>query len=476
MDCLWCHEEIIMPIIDGVYVPLTLETALNRVIADAPASIVFSPGNPPELILANMFAQAAVYVDENEGELMALFMSPVGAMIAAMNPNNPRKTAIYASGYVTISNGTGADITVPINTVLTASNGSQYETTAAGVIPHGGSLNVPITALVSGISANIASGQTFAITGFGTLTATNVLPILNGAAAESDAIYLNRITSEKTEYGTQNSSISVETEVKKYYPDAYMYVNNTGVSLSDPIPVPANGYNLVVKTPGGILADSYEIAKILEILSSRLEFINVQNVGSTLHTVLSGSVLTSGVPLSYYFTVAQSVETTIAMQINIKASNNATEPELISQANSFATAFLNRLVEMFSGVDGTTAVTYNDGVHTPTVTNIDISGTEVQSGTIAPQFGIGTIEALVNDLSTMKDTPQILFDEVYSMTFTIDPNVGGESPVVLEIGGYTSFVDFKNDALFSDGTSFYDRFMYINPDNITITMSVSGWI
>jgi hypothetical protein len=30
--------------------------------------------------------------------------------------------------------------------------------------------------------------------------------------------------------------------------------------------------------------------------------------------------------------------------------------------------------------------------------------------------------------------------------------------------------------LFSDYTSFYDRFMFIDPANITITMAVSGWM
>lgn len=464
-----------MPIIDGVFVPLTLETALNEIISNAPASILFSPGNPPELILANMFAQAAVYVDENEGELMALFMSPVGAMIDTMNPNNPRKSAIAASGYVTFSNSTGAIIAVPVNTIITAPNGQQYTITLSGSVPSSSTLNLPVTAVVSGMAGNIPASQSFTVPISG-LTASNPLPFLNGAAAESDAVYLNRIISEKTEYGSQNSSTAVETEIKKYYPDAHMYVNNTGVALSDPVPIPANGYNLIVKTPSGILADSYEIAQIFTTLSGRLEFINSQNVGNTLHTVLSGSVLNSGVPLNYYFTVAQPVDTTIAMQINIRASSNATESELISQANSFAAAFLNRLMQMFSGISGSTNVTYNDGVHTPTVTALDITGADAQSGTIAPQFGIGTIEALVNDLSTMANTPQILFDEVESMTITIYPDVIGESPIVLSIGGGTTFIDFKNDQLFSDYTSYYDRFMFIDPANISITMAVSGWM
>ena len=62
------------------------------------------------------------------------------------------------------------------------------------------------------------------------------------------------------------------------------------------------------------------------------------------------------------------------------------------------------------------------------------------------------------------------------MTITIDPDVIGESPIVLSIGGGTTFIDFKNDQLFSDDTSYYDRFMFIDPANITITMSVSGWM
>lgn len=465
-----------MPISEGVFTPLTLDDALTQIIADAPSSIVFDSGNPPELILANMFAQAAVYIDENDGEIMALFMSPVGSMIDTMNPNNPRKDAQYASGYIEVSNATGDSVTIPSGTTVTASNGSQYTTTAEITIADASSENVPITAVDSGIGANIAADQSFTISGFSSLTATNPLPILNGAAEESDAVYLDRITSEKTEYGTQSGSVAVETAVKRYYPDAYMYVNNTGVALTDPVPVPSNGYNLIVKTPGGVLADSYEIEQIFTILAERMEFINSQNVGSDFHTVLSGSVLSSGVPLSYYFTVAQPVETTITMQINIRASENATSAELITQVNSYATAFINRLMKMFSGVSGTTSVTYNNGVDTPTVTDIDITGTEAESGKIAPQFGIGTIIALVNDYETIEDTPQILFDEVDSITITIDPNVSGESPLVLEIGGATTFADFKNDALFSDSTSYFDRYMYINPANIAITMMVSGWM
>ena len=49
-----------MPIENGIYTELTFADALADIINDAPAPIVFSPGNPPELVLANMFAQGDV--------------------------------------------------------------------------------------------------------------------------------------------------------------------------------------------------------------------------------------------------------------------------------------------------------------------------------------------------------------------------------------------------------------------------------
>jgi len=472
-----------MPVINGVFTPLTFESALNAILADAPSSIVFAPGNPPELILANMFAQAAVNIDENNGEIIALFMSPIGAMIDLLNPNNPRKSAIPSSGYVVVTNPTISAISIPPNTIFTASTGQQYQTgtTALTVPANGGTLNVPVIAVEAGLSGNIPSNLNFTIANFSTLTPNkNPLPFLNGADAESDSIYLNRITGEKTEYGTQNGSVAVETELKEYYPDAYIYVNNTVTATTTPIPVPPNGYNLVVKTPSGVLAQAAEIQQIFETLSNRLEFVNAQNIESAFHIIMSGSIYNSGVPLTYYFTVAQPVNTSITIQINIRASKNAARAELISQSNDFAGYFINRLIELLSGINGNTNVTYEDSTVTngssPVITTIPINGSNSQSGTIAPAFGIGTVQALVNDLDTMDNTPQILFDSVPSLSIVIDPQVTGQSAITLTIGGSKTFINFKSDSLFSDGTSFFDRFAFINPANIYVTMNVIGWL
>ena len=472
-----------MPVINGVFSPLTFDTALSEIIADAPSSIVFAPGNPPELILANMFAQASVYIDENNGEIMSLFMSPVGAMIDLMNPNNPRNEAIAASGYVIVSNPTASPISIPPNTIFTASTGQQYQTgltaltVPAKVLTVNGTLNVPVTAIDSGLAGNIPSSQSLVVTGLSALTPnTNTLPFLNGADAESDAIYLNRIIGEKTEYGTQNGSIAVETELKKYYPDAYIYVNNTGSALLTPVPVPANGYNLIVKTPSGILANASEISQIFKTLSERLEFVNSQTTGSALHNVMSGTVLNSGVPLNYYFTVAQPVKTSLTITINVRASQNAETIELISQANDFAVYFISRLMKLISGINGTTNITYHDGIHSDVVTAVTIAGVSAQAGTIAPSFGVGTIQALVNDLDTMSNTPNILFDSVPSMTVSIDPQIVGQAVRTLTIGGAHTFISFENDALFTDNTSFYDRYTYIDPANINVTLAVVAWM
>lgn len=467
-----------MPVSGGVFTPLTLDTALSEIIADAPSSIVFAPGNPPELILANMFAQASVYIDENNGEIMALFLSPVGSMIDLMNPNNPRKGAVAASGYVVVTNPAGSPVVVPAATAFTASTGQTYVTGDLPLtVPAGETLDVLISAVDEGLAGNIPSGISFTIDGLSALTPnSNPLPFLNGADAESDAAYLNRLTSEKTEYGTQNGSVAVEAEVKKYYPDARIYVNNTQASLTDPVLVPANGYNLIVKTPSGVLAGAAEIAQALTILSERLEFVNSQNTGDAFHVVLSGSVFNSGVPLSYYLTVAQPATTELTITINVRASKNADTSELISQANDFAVYFINRLMKLLSGINGSTDITYDDGINDPVVTTIDIAGVDAQSGTIAPAFGVGTIQALVNDLSTKDETPNILFDSVASMTVVIDPGVSGESAITLTIGGVKTFIDFENDALFSDGTSFFDRYTFIDPTKLHVTLAVVAWM
>jgi hypothetical protein len=466
-----------MSIENGVYTELTFEDALAQVIDSAPSSIKFSPGNPPELILANMFAKADVLVDEDIGEMLAAMMSPVGSMIDLLNPNNPRKSAQACTGYITITNSSGSPITIPANTICSASTGQQYSVgVSSNIIPAHGSADVFITAIETGIGYNIPAGLSFTIGSLSTLSGINTLPLLSGADAESDAIYLNRIISEKTEYGSQNGSVAVETELKKYYEDAKIYANRNATALTTPVPVPVNGYNLIVRTPSGILATAAEIEQIFKTLANRLEFVNAQSVGSSLHQVKSGTIYTSQIPQNYYYTVAQPVKITLTGIINIRAYSSASREEIIAQANDFATNYINRIMSFLSGINGKTNITFEDDEYADVITEIDIAGNTGVQGTTAPKFGIALIRDLISDLSTMSATPQIIYDSVDSLEMIIDPEVEYESPVTLEIGGATEFIDFVNDALFSDNTSWYDRYVYLDPANIDLTIKVVEWI
>lgn len=467
-----------MPITDGIYTELTFEDALANIINNAPASIVFSPGNPPELVLANMFAQGDVNVDQFIGETLAAMMSPVGANIDLLNPNNPRRGDVAASGYILVTNSSPDGMAIALDTLVLASSGQEYTVGVSSfVIPGSGSAYIFVTCTETGIGGNIPAGRTFTVTGYADLTGINTLPFLSGAAEESDAIYLNRVTAEKTEYGSQSGSVAVETALKAIYTDARMYVNPSATALTEPVPVPASGYNVVVLVPNGTLAAAEDIAQIFQILSERLEFINAQNLGDTRHVVMSGTIYTSEIPVSYFFTVAQPVVTALDAVINVRASSAAERSELIAQANSFAKSFIDRLVTMFSGVNGIMTVTYSDGEDADVDTDIDIAGSATLAGSIAPVFGIATVQSLVCDIDTIAATPQILFDSVETLEMVIDSNVGGEAAVTLSLAsGATKFIDFKNDALFSDSSSWYDRYLFIDPENVTIKIVVTEWI
>lgn len=467
-----------MPITDGIYTELTFDDALANIMDAAPASIVFSPGNPPELVIANMFAQGDVNIDQFIGETLAALMSPVGATIDLLNPNNPRRGDVAASGYILVTNSSGDAVAIALNTDVTASSGQAYSVGVSSfVIPGNSSAYIFVTCLETGISGNIPAGRTFTLAGYSSLSGVNTLPFINGAAEESDAIYLNRVTAEKTEYGSQSGSVAVETAIKLIYADARMYVNPTATALTVPVPVPASGYNLVVLVPSGVLATAEDIAQIFQILLERLEFINAQNLGDARHVVMSGTVYTSEIPVSYFFTVAQPVSVTLDAVINVRASAMAERSELIVQANSFAKLFVDRLVKMLSGIDGTMEVTYSDGEDADVVTDVDIAGSATLAGSIAPAFGIAVIQSLVCDIDTIADTPQILFDSVDTLEMNIDPDVSGEADVTLSLeSGVTKFIDFKKDALFSDGSSWFDRYLFINPENITIKVQVTEWI
>lgn len=466
-----------MPIIDGVYVPLTFENALAQVIDAAPATIKFAPGNPPELIEANMFAEALRIIDNQNGQLLAALMTPTGALIDLLNPNNPRRGIIFTKGYLLLENYTLAEIAVPANTEFTASSGQIYTIGLSSVtVPAAVDEYAPgvaycyVTALVGGIGGNIPNNRTFEAGGLA-LTITNPLPWLNGANAESDALYYNRTIKEKSEYGSQVTSVAAEQELELYYSAARVWVNKSGAAQTTPVPIPGNGYNAVVRFPNGALANAFETANAFDVLSRRFELINSQSLGDACHAVLSGTIYVTGIPQSYYATAAQAIDTTLTATIYVRFAPFTSREEKISQANDFAANFIRRLMEFFSGVDGTSTITFVEDEYTNVETDIDFAANVGLLNPIAPAFSIDQIRDLVSDLATNRLTPQLMYSKTNFIEMTLDPGVGGEDSVTMGFGEYDrQFIDFLRDSLFSDDTSWFDRYMFIDPAQVAITV------
>ena len=466
-----------MSIINGVYTKLVLTDVLSAVIADAPG-IVFAPGNPPELIIANMLAQAEVDCDTNNGETLAALMTPVGAMIDLQNPNNPRQGAIATIGTLKLSQSTGSPIAIPANTIFTASNGGTYTNGAtAFTVVSGVPYYSQVTCTVPGIGGNIPAGLTFTALGNSNITMTNPITWVNGADAETDIVYSQRLTKEKTGYGALAASAATETALQKLYTATQIYVNSAVNASTTPVPLPGNGYNVVVLTPNGILENAAIMAGIFSVLNANLELVNaeasssVNGGGFTTHKVLSGTVYDGGVPLAYYYTAAQNVAATITASINVRFTAGTDATERLAQSVDFATYFINRLMSFFSGVAGNTTIIFtNDAaVSTDTVVAIAASGGVVDP--IAPQFGIAEINALATDSTTRTLTPQLMYDSTGSLTMVLNPGVTGEASITMTLGSPTNeFVNFETGSLFTDGTSWFDRFMSLNPASISVTV------
>lgn len=462
-----------MPIVNGVPVPLTLAEALEEIIEAAPDSIQFAPGNPPELVLANMFAQGNVLIDNDGLAMLAALMSPTGALIDLQNPNNPRRFAKATSGYLVLTNETASPVAVPADTIFTASTGQKYSIGNATVnVPANDIAYCFVTAEEKGIGGNIPASRAFANSAGLDITATNPLPWLDGYDEESDALYLQRTIQEKTEYGAQIASVAAETELKKFYSAARMYINRSTAGQEVPVPLPGNGYNCVVRTPNGVNAPALEIAQIFDILSRRFEFVNSQNVGTDTHPVLGGTVYISGTPQNFFFTPAQAIDMTVEATIYVRFADSTAQSEKISQANDFAAYFIRRIMSFFSGVSGKSTIVFEqDEYEYPTETELDFAADIGITDPIAPIFGIAQIRDLVSDLSTKKNTPQLFYDSCPQLKITLDAGVEYETPIVMSLDPYDrQFINFLQDVLFSDDTSWFDRFAFIDPEKVFVTV------
>lgn len=457
---------------DGTFTPLTLTTATAQAIALFEAQgITVQAGSPEEQLVAIL---ANLLLQRDNADLLSYTSeySPIGTQIDQQNPNFPRRDAKPSTGYLSIFNNTGANIPISIGTNFVASNGLIFESTMLVNIPDGETVDVTIQSVETGTNQNLPPGQTF--TGPGGVI-TNPAPIANGADLESDADYLDRITYSKTNVTSIQSSISAQLELLANYPDAVVYVNENVDATLTPVPVPPEGVNVVVKFPSGVAASSIEQSAAIGIISRRFEFGNLNSQNTALHPIFSGSYFTGVFAQYYSMTIAQAVNPYITIELSVSFPVTLSAIEKEQLAENFASDCVQRFLNVLGGAGGNFLFTFNPASGSPIGATPAVVAPQPLQNQIAPFISAEALRNLVADADTTSGSMsgiRLISTDVLTVEF--DPAVEYESPVTLSINPVSpevSTIDFKKDALFSDETSWYDRYTFLDPANVMVTIT-----
>ncbi len=457
---------------NGKFTPLDLNAAIGIANALAiSAGVVVTSGSVEEQI-QNWMAQLILSFDESQYQSYNKEFNPTGSDIDLQNPNVPRLLAKAASGYLFLVNATGSPILVSVNTIFTAANGNTYSTYNNTVTVAAMSTAViGVQSVETGSLQNLPSGQTF--TTDLDLTVTNPQPFVNGRDLETDTQYTTRLIERKTNLQSEHSTSTAEFELKEFYTDALIYVNNTANAFTDPVPIPNNGYTAVILVPSGPNATAEEINNALIVLSNRLQFGNPYNNTSSLHPILSGTVYFGSFPEVYYFIPAQAVQTTLTATISIAFPANVDESEKNIQAVAFAKLFAQNVINYFGGAAGSIHVVFNPFTGPDIETDEPTIAATGEIGIIAPVFSIEQIRALISDAVALNQTQLLIYLACNELVIELDPLVDYEEVITMDINDpYTpQVIDFKSNALFSDDTAWFDRYVFMDPDLITITIN-----
>ena len=458
---------------NNVYTTLDLNTAQQTVIAQAQANNIVIQSGSVEEQLQNWLAQFLVEADTGLFKSYQMMFNPVGAEIDLQNPNTPRLLNSISSGYLKLHNATGAPIVVTANSIFTAPNGNTYTTSNNTVtVAAGGDNYITVYSVLTGISQNLPSGQTF--TGAYTLTVTNPQPFTNGRNTETGTEYLNRITYLLTNNSSQQATPAAEKELMVYYKTAKILVNNSSNATALPVIIPPNGYIPIILFTSGVQASLAEIQNALQIIANRFEFGNPMAAATTLHPLLSGTIYSGAYPEVYYLAPAQAVKSTLTATLNIKFQAFIDATEKLNLANAFATFFAQNVVNFFGGSAGNFSCVFTPLVGSSTTTAIPLLASQGIDFEIGPYFSIEQIRALISDQNQLAVLAGMEYKSCTVLSLILDPQTGTEATVNLNIsgaGGTVLGVDFSKTALFSDGSSWYDRYMYINPAFITISVN-----
>ena len=458
---------------DGKYTQLTLNDARTLVLQAAAAAGVDVPAGSVEDQIKEFLAQIMVQVDAAQYASIVKQFNPTGSDIDLQNPGFPRLAAASAKGFLQIVNGGGESLSFPEGTVFTAPNGNTYtNVTSAVTVGVGETGYLSIQSVETGADQKLPADQAF--TGGPGGTITNPQPLTGGRDIESDSAYLNRLTFYKSNNVSIQSTVAAKKELLETYDAVELYVNSDNDGITVPIPIPPQGLNCVILLASGIHAGPEEIAAAIGVLTRRFEFGNLNSQDSDLHPIIQGSSYTGVYPQAYSLTPAQAVAATVDCQVNVSFPPDTLSEEKQKLAEAFATAFVQRLIRLLSGSEGTFTFVFEPLAADPVTSTPPVSASE-NGPVIAPFIAIEAVRSLIAGQNNTGDNTGVQILTCENLSIELDPNEYEQNPILLSIHapyeGTLATVNFKLDALFSDGTSWYDRFVTLDPSRITVTLT-----
>ena len=457
---------------NGKLTNISIDDARTIVLEDARLANISAPTGSVEYMISEWLSKVFLDIDNSVFLSIQKFLYPTGQDIDIQNPGISRLAPSKANGYIKIDNTDGEEsFTLEINSIITASNGLNYSNTLEAITVEIGEIGyVYVEATETGANTNLPALQTFAAS----IPITNPQPLIGGRDLETDVEYSNRIIFLKTNFVSEQTSVAIVKNLLKFYLDARVYVNNSSNGLEAPVTIPAGGYNCVIIFPSGVNAPARELQRAVDTLVALAEFVGVNNVSTDFHPVVYGLVFTGDFPVAYSITPAQAVKTTINLEITVKFDSSIIEVEKTTLAERFANNFVNRLMATFYSTDGNYNFVFVPLVGEVLEKEIAATGIVKSQNNIAPFVSIEALRSIIYDQSDSNSIKGLQYRECTNLTCEFDPLVEGENSVTLSIHapyeGTLISVDFARDALFSDNTSWYDRFIVLDPSLITVTL------
>lgn len=458
---------------NGKLTNISLDDARTIVLEDARLASVNVPTGSVEFMISEWLSKVFYDIDTSVFLSIQKFLYPTGQDIDIQNPGISRLAPAKANGYIKIDNTDGEEpYTLDIDSTLAGSNGLSYSNTEEAITVEIGEIGyVYIEALETGAKTNLPALQTFTAA----IPITNPQPLIGGRDLETDVEYWNRIIYLKTNFVSEQTSVAIVKNLLKFYLDARVYVNNSSNGLETPVTIPAGGYNCVIIFPSGVNAPARELQRAVDTLVALAEFVGVNNVSTEFHPVVYGLVFTGDFPVAYSITPAQAVKTTINLEVTVKFDTSIIEVVKPTLAERFANNFINRLMATFYSTDGNYNFTFTPQIGDPTVKEIAATGIVKSQNNIAPFVSIEALRSIIYDQADSDSIQGLKYRECTNLTCEFDPLVEGEAPVTLSIfapyEGTLLNVDFVRDSLFSDGTSWYDRFIVLDPTLINVIVT-----